>query len=602
MLEEVKVGLELKKSIKDMFKYIDKTSMEKSEKVEIEAGTIFDNYLKKLIKQYGEVKTIFSSDKPVPLYSFYEPMNLSQQNKEINIERSEDLTDFILRKKFLSIQGTGGMGKSIFMKRVLIDFIQKSANIPIFIELKTLNECEDEESFENFIFKNVSNLGLKISQKNFLESLKSGKYIFLFDGYDEINYKIINNINDVLKQFISKYDANLFIISSRPGVSFSSWTTFEEFDINPLDKTKVLNLAKKLMNLGNVKNNFLNSIEEKLYDTHKEFLSVPLLLTIMLITYQEAGEIPDNHTEFYEYCYNALFYKHDASKGLKRELKTKLSESEFQKILNYIGIKSFTASKVNFDRSYIDYMVNESCKYYKYDNTINSDDFIDDATTGICMLISEGNSFKFSHRSFQEFFAACFTIHQKDEFFKNKLVPWMRKSKFNFDSHATFIDTIQNKAYNHLIEDVIYPYARHIYDEMKNLDYYELVRKYILEFTFSEEDNHLRGYSYLQETVIIFSFSEYLENKLNFSSKRNLFGSQPRSLYYQDLDGERLKFKQKLGRELGGKRIKVKKMSNEDLDLVFTSNIGQLVIKKLVIIKEWYQSYEKQPLNFEIEF
>lgn len=103
MLSDIKVGIELTKSLADIFPYIKNVTNDKAEKVEIDNHTIFMNYLQQVSKNFGMVKTIFSSDKSVPLYNFYEPMNIysKENNKEIEIkiEESSELIDFILRKK-----------------------------------------------------------------------------------------------------------------------------------------------------------------------------------------------------------------------------------------------------------------------------------------------------------------------------------------------------------------------------------------------------------------------------------------------------------------------------------------------------------------------
>lgn len=472
----------------------------------------------------------------------------------------------------------------MFMKRILVDFIQTSTHVPIFVELKTLSNINNLNEFESFIFNNVSCLGLNINEKQFFSSLASGKYIFLLDGYDEISHTLTNSIDIFLQQFINKYSENIFVISSRPGISFSSWTTFEEFNIEPLNKIKVLILAKKLLILSGIQNNFVESIDAKLYDSHKEFLSIPLLLTIMLITYQEAGEIPDNYTEFYEYCYNALFYKHDANKGLKRELKTNLSESDFQKILNYLALKSFTAQKVNFDRSYIDKLVIEAVQYYNFSNEVNTDDFIYDSTLGICMMINEGTTFKFSHRSFQEFFAACFTIHQSDSFFENQLFPWILDSGFNFQDQATFINTIENKAYNRLIENIVYPMSKWVYQKTDNLSHHDIIKKYITSVTIDPNTGFSYGFSYTDSTLnTIFSLADYITYHLNFTCKNESQSFIPPN----SKDHNRI-------------HPNTNEMNPKELDLALQGHL-QITIRKIYIVREWYKQREKTSPSFEIK-
>ncbi len=85
----------------------------------------------------------------------YQKINSSQntyQQKYIKNTTANDLIDF---SNFIILSGTGGLGKSMMMRHLLLDTIknyEKTNRIPVFISLKDINgnynvhACQDTKS------------------------------------------------------------------------------------------------------------------------------------------------------------------------------------------------------------------------------------------------------------------------------------------------------------------------------------------------------------------------------------------------------------------------------------------------------------------------
>ena len=86
------------------------------------------------------------------------------------------------------------------------------------------------------------------------------------------------------------------------------------FQVKKLSKSQTVTLISGLDYDEGVKKRFLRLVNGKLYDSHESFLSSPLLVTIMLLTYEEFAEIPDKMHVFYSQAFDTLFQKHDAGK------------------------------------------------------------------------------------------------------------------------------------------------------------------------------------------------------------------------------------------------------------------------------------------------
>ena len=168
----------LVKKIKDI-------SIEGWEKFKIDFNIAFRKYSSNSYEKYSKVKTILYRTEPQSLYDFFEVPwvrkgSLSPFLAE-NIEQVLDLSHFIL------LRGSGGIGKSTLLKHFYINCLNEESFIPIFFELKEINDIEGEYNFEELLYNKLFDLGGKVKEKYMEYALKAGIFVFLLDGYDEIN-------------------------------------------------------------------------------------------------------------------------------------------------------------------------------------------------------------------------------------------------------------------------------------------------------------------------------------------------------------------------------------------------------------------------------
>ena len=409
-------------------------------KTEEELGVVYQEYLQFTYKKYSTVKTLLYKNEGKFLYDFYEHVYLDDNNSDL-IETSS--TELIFEKTSnVILTGTGGIGKSMLVKHIFINQVQQATSIPIFIELKSLNESDfSENELVDFIYQEVQNHHLNLEKKYFKATLEAGRYTIIFDGLDEVNPSKRSWLDKEIKEFVTLYNSNRYVLSSRPSEEFIGWNQFAEYEIKKLNKEQALALIDKLNYDEKVKRRFYRELKDHLYDTHESFASIPLLLTIMLMTYEAGASIPNNLTDFYNQAFYTLYQRHDASKsGYKRELKAKLTPEEFRNILAYIGLKTFFEGKVDFDRTTLDDIITKYC--LKNNLELKTNDIVYDATHSACMMLQEGVSLKFSHRSFQEYFAAVGVNQLDDKLQKQILIRWSEADRNNIRSHRTFMNAL----------------------------------------------------------------------------------------------------------------------------------------------------------------
>ncbi len=467
---------------KSAWKKIKKYFKDANIKEDIELGIAYEQYLARTKEKYGQIKTLIYRRVKEDLYSFYVDSNLFY--KDITID-SSDINNLITLTNKIIITGTGGIGKSTLMHHLFLNTINVTDYIPVLIELRSLNSM-DEISIRNEIYKTLSNNGFELEDEYFEFSLKAGGYIFLFDGYDEVNKNINKKISEEIKSFSDKYNKNNFIISSRPSDEFIGWNDFDEISTMPLSKEQAIELIKKLKFDEIIKNKFLDELKNGLYDKHKSFAENPLLLTIMLLTYESNAKIPENTNDFYERAFLVLFSEHDALKDVyERDTCTKLSYDKFKCIFSYICFLSYFESVYEFTDVSLNRYLEKAKKKYP-DIIFNTEDFEEDLLQHVCMLIKDGLLYRFTHRSFQEYFAAVYTCQLTDENQK-KLFHKVLNNDINLEQYYIMLFDMQK---NRFIQNILLPCLNKLKNMVGSREFSSKVIEILCERFWIEVENN----------------------------------------------------------------------------------------------------------------
>lgn len=385
----------------------------------------FLSYLSNVRTKYSTIKTLLYNDQPKPFYDFYVCNNITWRKRvdrerppftktlivDANIKKLADISRFIF------ITGAGGLGKSMMMRHLLINTIDNYETfklIPVFIPLKDFDDTSGK-LFE-YIYSKIADFGGEITKEDFNSALLMGRCLLLFDGLDEIGMNNIGFFERELGPFTDKYSENYYVISSRPYQSFVSFERFCVLRLLPFSIEQSLHLIDNLdfrPDDPSIKAKFRDELRKRLYRTHRAFTENPLLLTIMLMTFEMFAEVPSQMHIFYREAFNALSRTHDASKGAyKRELKSKLSVDAFADLFAEICFRTYWDEKFEFSMP-------EFESYYQrlttnYAKLVLAEDFMYDLCYSLCLMYLESGKYYFTHRSFQEYFSAVFLSKQKD--------------------------------------------------------------------------------------------------------------------------------------------------------------------------------------------
>jgi hypothetical protein len=310
------------------------------------------------------------------------------------------------------ITGLGGSGKSVLMRHLFLDCIRDKRYVPIFVELRelSLENCD----LTTLISLNLEKHGFNLGDEYLKEAYKLGHFSMFLDGFDEVEFSKRERLIREIKTFSNKFGKCPIFIATRPDEQFNGIDQFSIFKINPLSKDKATELVINLPFDLDIKNKFIEDLESHLFESHESFLSNPLLLSIMLLTYGENAEIPTKLSVFYNQAYEVLFNRHDANKGgYKRQRLTNLDIQDFSHIFSLFSVQSYDKRLVKMSRSQCLELINNGKNMVEFD--FESEDYLTDVLSAVCLLIEDGLEISYSHRSFQEYFVALFLLSAKPE-------------------------------------------------------------------------------------------------------------------------------------------------------------------------------------------
>lgn len=446
---------------KKVINYI--TDIQKKE--EIDFGYAYENYLKYAKETHEKIKTLLYRHAAKDIYSFYECVGL---NRNGNVIDTSNVNNVLGIGNKIIITGTGGIGKSVMMKHFFLNVLQNTQYVPILIELRGLNEFDEKNvNIVDYIYNVMETLKFKLERKYFDYSLETGCYVILLDGFDEVKNEISKQVTSQIVALSEKYPDNHYILSSRPLEEFMGWNQFEEMHSMPLSKEQALSLIEKIEYDQKIKEKFYKELDEYLYDKYKTFASNPLLLTIMLLTFENRASIPDKLNDFFEQAFTTLFHTHDATKGgYKRDIQSKLGYEDFKAVFSYFCFKSFFNSDYKFSENKVLEYIGLARKKEIIETNFNSMDFLTDLTNSVCMLIHEGLEYRFSHRSFQEYFAALYTTQLDDSQQKRFLKLWLQNNSYRTTSN--YLDMLYELQPSRFIKNIISPAIRELHELYNN--------------------------------------------------------------------------------------------------------------------------------------
>ncbi|MFG6159398.1 NACHT domain-containing protein [Halomonas sp. 1390] len=375
---------------------------EVSDNLKIELRTAYKEYLENVYKKYSKSKSFFIQNQSVGLYDYYVPLGLSNGSSHIG---SPTFSGCLNESSRLVVLGTGGCGKTVLMKHLFLDCIMDRRYAPVFVELRDFNDHDG--SLDDLILSTLEDFGFDTRNDFVKKAKEQGHFAFFLDGFDEVDYTLRTKLLKQIKRLSTRHSECPIVLSSRPDDSFEGYEDFDAFRVMPLSLDRAVSLIEKLPYDEEIKEKFTKDLANGLFERHVSFLSNPLLLSIMLLTYGENAQIPSKISIFYSQAYEALFHQHDAKKGgYRRKKLTQLDTMDFAKVFSAFALQTYDRRLFIMQKMECLSFIEKARDSVGFD--FKTEDYLADLLGAACLLIEDGIEIAFSHRSFQEYFVAWY--------------------------------------------------------------------------------------------------------------------------------------------------------------------------------------------------
>lgn len=425
----------VKAFVEDVYKSVSQQLKKEIEKWRTASG------LKRIRQQLWNVrlvKTIWQIDKAVDLFSFYYPAEIEIGKKRLKVAAVAELP--VLPR--VVIQGTAGQGKSIFLRFLAANQMQFPNLLPVFVELRHLNGGTVAAAIRTAI----NYLGLSASEEMVEYLLRTNRVCLMLDAFDEIDENQQGLVVAELEGMSTKYPNLHIIVTSRPEAAVCHARSFAIVRLAPLRQIDVEPIIDKLVDDTPLRNLITKAIKKSRTDI-MSVLTTPLMVTLLIFAYKATSQIPETQPEFYDGLLDVLLSRHDKAKpGYVRKRQCGKSDKEFRLLFEAVAFASRTVKWTAFSKSQYEELVEQAAKATRV--VVNENDYIDDIKKITGLVVEDGRTYQFIHKTIQEYYAAAYIKRRCDEeaqpwyalLASGKWSQWQRECEFlrDIDSYRYF--------------------------------------------------------------------------------------------------------------------------------------------------------------------
>lgn len=376
----------------------------------------------------------------------YEPLTLSSHSSEQSPVVDNYPSDLFKAHNKIIINDDAGMGKSTVLKMLYRYAVESSEIIPFYIDIKSLIKKDKVQTIQEYITTTNPDFSDDISIKFLNDEFANNSYLFLLDGADEVSDDMKSEVFDKIRMFTENAKRCKFVVATRnEDKILSAFNDFISFKIEPLEIEQAYSLLRKYQ-FGNSKADLLiDEIEKKENHAVKEFLANPLLTSLLYTAYEHSKTIPLKKSSFFSQIYRSLYENHDATKigYLTRAKLSGLDIDDFSTILSFLAFLGRKAEKLEYEE---DELIADLKLIKETHPTIDFDirGFLTDITTRVPLFRYEGLSYRWQHKSIQEFFFLNYILNIDDKTEKCNAVRSLSTSK-NAQKYKLVLDILYDK-------------------------------------------------------------------------------------------------------------------------------------------------------------
>ena len=404
------------------------------------AGWQTDAAVNKIYRQTRKirhVKTIWQIDKPIDCAKFFVPpcADIGGVRKPISCLADLDTSNPVV------VQATLGRGKSILCRYMASVEVIRGSSLPIFVELRLI----EGRTLMSFIIDEFAAFGIKIDSDVFDFLASSGKVSLFLDGFDEVPEGHRAALIKELENLVRKNDELRVVVTSRPdsGIEYSS--QFDVIRLLPMEGGDYKQIIEKICHSEGLATEIIDGVERRGFGV-RTLLTTPLMVALLVVRYRADQEIPENEIAFFSGLFELLLQRHDKTKaGFIRPRKSGMSDSSIHHCFDALCFMTRRKELVGGTRKAFEEISEKALSTCGEDSRL-ADTFLHDVISITCLLLEEGGSCRYVHKSVQEFHAASF-IRRRPDSAAEKFYRSMRDHWHSWDQELKFLSLIDRYRY-----------------------------------------------------------------------------------------------------------------------------------------------------------
>ena len=337
-----------------------------------------------------------------------------QSNQAKQLETLQEMLDTICAANSKNIvYGVPGIGKSTWTRWINMNMLQGSIEIiPILVKCRDTLCKENLPSLIDIIREMVGvHLCDEITPQTLREWIDSHKVIIIFDGFDEVPPGKRDNVSLWIKVLLNSIGSSPVLITSRAittqhldqlGSSWKYWS------IKSFTQTQIVEYIDKwyrysplLTNDSRVVDSVKLASEWMSDATLRPLVSVPLMLTTILMVHHMDGKLPKGRANLYERYINGMLELWDSRSGVVAQ--TSMTTSQKKDILTQLAIHFHFNEVEVLDDSEMEVFIEAAEKKVKCSCTTAEVLTLLKERTGL--LVGPG-TWSFIHKNISEFLVA----------------------------------------------------------------------------------------------------------------------------------------------------------------------------------------------------
>lgn len=274
--------------------------------------------------------------------------------------------------------------------------------IPVLVELRRL---KSGVSITDLICADIVKKAPSApAAERLMAALRDGNFIIFLDGYDEIQDELKSSVSEEILRISSDFRYCNFVLTSRREVALSGFPEFFWYHISRLSAEKSLSLLRRYDKNRGVADRLWAkaSVIEEISD----FLETPLLLTLLYKAFDYKSVVPIKRATFYRKVFDALYQDHDLSKEgfFERRKKSSLDLDDFHKVMRRVGLDCVRRGEVQFSSE----QFHELLVGAVASSGVSADPakLKNDLISAVPLFVKDGAEYRWSHKSFADYFAA----------------------------------------------------------------------------------------------------------------------------------------------------------------------------------------------------